>query len=256
VRVVDPRASIDDLLQDRVSGAAALTRAAAALIPGLAREPLADLLEAILRAHPSMAPLWRLASQVLAASDPAGAAERFVERLAIEEDAVAMAAAALLPDRVLTHSSSATVAMALRLRNPSGVTCTVSLPGGEGRAMAETLTTLDVDVVADEVAMDDMPADAVVVGADAVTPSVVINKVKTRELAAAATRAHVPFYVLAGSSKMIAEELPLTDLFDATPLVRVSGVVTDRGLLLPRAARYQALDTRIHPALRLLLPRL
>jgi translation initiation factor 2B subunit (eIF-2B alpha/beta/delta family) len=259
VRVADRPASIDDLLSDRTSGAAAIAAHAAALVPGRPREELADLFEAVLRAHPSMAPLWRLASQVLAASDPADAAERFVAGLAAEQEAIAAAAAPLLPDRVLTHSSSSTVLAALRLRRPASVLCTHSLPGGEGTLMTAALGPgIEAETIADELATRTIPAeaDAVVVGADAVTPSAVINKVRTRDLADAATRARVPFFVLAGSSRLVAEELPVTDLFDTTPLISVSGIVTEGGLILPRAARARALDAKLLPALRLLIPRL
>lgn len=248
----DRPATLEELVEDRTSGAAELARRAATILGATPRDDVPDIVEAVLRAHPSMAPLWRLATEVLTATDQGEAAARFVARLAADEAATAATAAALLPDRVLTHSYSSTVLAALRLRRPATVRCTISLPGGEGRLMADAIGP-GAEVVPDEAALD---ADAVVVGADAVTPTAVVNKVKTRGLAEAAARTGVPIYVLAGGTKLVGEEIPVTEPFEATPLVRVTGVVTEEGLLSPAEARARALDARLHPALRLLIPRL
>lgn len=254
--MADPWATVEELAGDRTSGAAELAERAAHALAGVPRGELPDAIEALLRGHPSMGPLWRLATEMLTGGDPPAGAERFLADLA--DDALAAAAIApRLPESVLTISYSSTVLEALRLRRPGLVVCMNSLPGGEGRQMAEAASeSTQAIVVSDEEAIERMPAAAVLTGADAVTPTMVLNKVKTREVAEAAARAGVPCYSVAGSTKLVAEELPVEPVMEPTALVLFSAIATPGGVLGPDEARTEALRARLHPALRLLIPRL
>jgi translation initiation factor 2B subunit (eIF-2B alpha/beta/delta family) len=96
--------------------------------------------------------------------------------------------------------------------------------------------------------------DVVIVGADAVTPQGVVNKIGTYALALAAREQKVPFYVLAGTEKFLPapfsqalrieekdpeevtqEVIPHSKVenryFDITPLELITGVVTQEGVI-------------------------
>jgi hypothetical protein len=252
--VDDPRALVEQLAADRTLGAAETARAAARLLAGIPREELTDAVEALLRGHPSMAPLWRLADAVL--RNGADGADGFPGTLADDGQAAAMAAA-VLPDTVLTISSSSTVAEAIRIRRPRHVVCMASHPGGEGLAMARTISAWSETTVADDdEAIRSLPAEAVVVGADAVTPAAVVNKVRTQDLVEAAAARGLPRYAVAGSGKFISIALPVVPPFEASPLELFTGIASADGLLTPKQASGRAARVRLHPALALLAERL
>jgi len=252
--VEDPRAVVEQLAADRTLGAAETARAAARALVAISGEELPDAVEVLLRGHPSMAPLWRLADAVL--RKRAGGADRFLATLADDGQAAAALAAAL-PDTLLTISSSATVAEAIRIRRPRPVVCMASHPGGEGLAMAKVVSAwTETTLAEDDEAIRSLPAEAVVTGADAITPTAVINKVRTRELAEAARARDVPCYAVAGSAKFISIALPVVPPFEATPLGTFTAVATAAGILTPEQASGRAAAVRIHPALRALAERL
>jgi translation initiation factor 2B subunit (eIF-2B alpha/beta/delta family) len=254
--VDDPRAVVEELAADRTLGAAQTARAAAGALAAIPRAELPEAVEAILRGHPSMAPLWRLADAVLRPGDHAARARAFLETLA-DDDRAAAAAAALLPDTVLTISSSSTVAEAIRIRRPRHVVCMASHPGGEGLAMAKAVSAwTETSVVEDDEAIRSLPAQAVVMGADAVTPAALINKVRTRDLSEAARARGVPCYAVAGSAKFISIALPVVPPFEATPLGVFSAIATADGLLTPQQAADRASGVRLHPALAMLAQRM
>ncbi|MGH2739934.1 MAG: hypothetical protein ACRDH6_05565, partial [Actinomycetota bacterium] len=71
--------------EDRTSGAAEIARRAAEALAALPRNDLEEAVRTLVRGHPSMAPLWRLGSEVLASDDHAHAAGRFAARLVAEQ---------------------------------------------------------------------------------------------------------------------------------------------------------------------------
>jgi translation initiation factor eIF-2B subunit delta len=227
---------------DRRSGAAEIAARAAEGLAGLGAQR--DVLRAarhLVRAHPAMAPLWRLGAACLSARDHRAVASRFAEDLHAESDAIARGVEYALPRRavILTHSSSSNVASAL-LRNRSRVQlvlCTASLPGGEGRSLARRLERagLETEVVPDATIADACErAHVAVVGADAVTENAAVNKVGTRLVALAAHEAGIGFYVLAGTSKLLPERVWRTveaPFYEETPLGLIDAVVSERGPL-------------------------
>jgi hypothetical protein len=240
---------------DRASGAAEIAHRAAEALAGISPMGLMEAIESLLSGHPSMAPLWRLATEVLTWG-PAEGSARFLDRL--EEDRVASESLAhVLPDSVVTISYSSTVAEAIRIRRPARVLCLRSEPGGEGERMAITLGSLTrAEVVEDDEGMRGLPSGAVVTGADAVTPEAVVNKVGTRALAEAAARGGVPCYAVAGETKFVATGLPVEELLEATPLGRFTAVATPWGLLSPADVSRRAGSAGLHHALNPLLERL
>src|SRR5919197_3311023 len=98
-------ATIEALADDRQGGAAEIADRAARALGVLPKQELPDAIEALLRGHPQMAPLWRLASDLLSAERHPEAAEGFLQKLATDEHAINVMAP-LMPDRILTLSYS------------------------------------------------------------------------------------------------------------------------------------------------------
>jgi translation initiation factor 2B subunit (eIF-2B alpha/beta/delta family) len=71
--------------------------------------------------------------------------------------------------------------------------------------------------------------DIVVVGADAVTPETVVNKVGTALVALAARERRKPIWVLCGSAKFAPAgwRLQLAQLFEEVPRAWFTGVIDD-----------------------------
>jgi len=127
-------------------------------------------------------------------------------------------------------------------------------PGGEGERMADVVSAwTKAEVVDDERALAEVPAGAVITGADAITPSAVVNKVKTRILAVAAGRHGIPCYAVAGRMKLVDRELPVIGPFEPTPLELFTGVGLPDGLRSPQEAAAEAMAASLHPALLPLL---
>jgi len=238
---MDPWDHIRRASTDRRSGSADIARRAAQGLAELSTKR--DVIRAarhLLRAHPPMAALWRLVVDCYDAADPGDAAATFVDELDQGSEAAVDAVRWIVTRRrvvVITYSASGTVADALlRVRGRvDRVVCPVSLPGGEGRTFARRLERdgFDVDIVADAaVARACAEADLALVGADAVTPQGVVNKVGTRLLALAAYDAGIGCYAIAPSVKMLPQLLWRDEdapAYEVTPLRLFDAVVTERG---------------------------
>ncbi|HEX8099125.1 MAG TPA: hypothetical protein VF660_02860 [Actinomycetota bacterium] len=246
-----------ELAHDRRSGAAEIARNAVDLLAALPTDRMMEGATLLLRGHPSMAPLWRLASALCAAESPGEGGRLFADLLDADQAAVAALHRVVHGRRVLTISYSSSVAELVRVACPVGVLCMRSEPGGEGIHMARAVRGwTETSLVDDATALRDPFADVVVAGADAVTPTSVINKVKTRALAEAAHERGIPVYAIAGETKFIGAELPLAPLFEPTPLELFSAVAAPHGLLDPAAAAEHARLSAVHPSLVPLLSEL
>jgi translation initiation factor 2B subunit (eIF-2B alpha/beta/delta family) len=168
---------------------------------------------------------------------------------------------------VLTYSHSTAVRMALLRALAAGrrfeVVCSESRPMSEGVALARRLTFAGIRVhLTTDAALAGWTerADLLLVGADAVLGTGVVNKVGTEPLLQAARRARIPAYVLADSSKWLsgalarlwrprdqsaAEITPLRHpnlhvhnrYFDCSPLRLLTGLVWEGGIAGPPEAR-------------------
>lgn len=242
---------------DRTSGATDLALRTAQAVAALDDDR--EILRAsrrLLDVHGAMGVLWRVFDAALTGPD---SLERLRVRIVDERDAVARSAQWALTRRVtvLTHSSSSSVRAALRRagRRVREVVCTASLPGGEGRMFAARLRRdgFETRVVADAaIAAACGGCDVVIVGADAVTPSGVVNKVGTMLCALAAREHAVACYALAGSTKQapsaIFDAAP-SAAFEQTPLTLFDAVIGERGPLGPASVRRAAGRVRLDPRL-------
>jgi translation initiation factor eIF-2B subunit delta len=109
------------------------------------------------------------------------------------------------------------------------VIATESQPLGEGLALAGALEGAGITVT--RIPDGDVPpsVSVVIVGADAVTPAAVVNKVGTAALARLAHDRGVPFYVVCTSDKLVASHqlIDPEGLYDVTPREFVTAVVTE-----------------------------
>jgi translation initiation factor 2B subunit (eIF-2B alpha/beta/delta family) len=264
----DLRQSIQLIAADRVSGASALLDAAVAVLRrALAGEAPVELVaRALCTAQPSMAGLWNASLEAVAARGDPSRFDRFVNRLARSSALLARWGVACLDDgatgmlRIATVSSSRSVLailLAIGRTRPLHVACVEGRPALEGRGLAGQLAANGVAVTlfgdaAIGVALTDI--DAVLVGADAIAPTWVMNKVGTRMLAASAAQQGRPFYVAATREKFVRESTsrrlsiregdpaeiwaaPVAGVtvrnpyFETTPLDLISGIITDAGTL-------------------------
>jgi translation initiation factor 2B subunit (eIF-2B alpha/beta/delta family) len=214
----------------------------------------------LLDARPSMAVLGNRVNRVMAgARTPAAiadvATDAIIETDTAVEEAAALGAGTVRDGPVLTLSRSGSVQRALLAGRPH-VEVLVSLPGGEGRAVAEELTAkgLSVTVVPDAAVYDRLRSgeiDSVLVGADAVTPAgAIVNKVGTRATALAAELTDTPVHAVAMSDKIRplglenGADVPLEPLFDLTPARLVTNVLTERGALTGEEIKAVAAEHR------------
>jgi translation initiation factor 2B subunit (eIF-2B alpha/beta/delta family) len=246
--MADVWATLGGIASDRDSGAAQIARAAAQALGTLTGSDVWAAIRLLLEGHPTMAPLWRLATDILSAADPDQGAEAFLDRLQTDAAAASMLAPAL-PPWVLTISFSSSVIETVRMARIRLVTCMRSEPGGEGVRMAEGVAPVRARVIEDDEAIKVVPGAAVLVGADAVTPTSLMNKVKTRALAEAAGAKGVPCYAVAGDTKFVDVELPVEQPFERVPLDLFTAIATPDGLLSPSAAAERATQAPIHPGL-------
>jgi translation initiation factor 2B subunit (eIF-2B alpha/beta/delta family) len=258
---MDPsfQARIEAIRFNRTSGATELAREAAKALMAVAGGPRCELEQAaraVVLAQPAMASLFTLANSILWSTDPEAACRAFIQRLDESARRMAEQTAALVPAHatVLTHSFSASVLGALRLARPALVISTESLPGGEGRALAETLRREGIasEVIHDAALHASMPrARIALVGADAVTSHAVTNKIGTALVALAARERGVALYAVAGTEKLLPEGRRAleSENFEPTPLAWFNGVVTEEGALSPEAVRERIAELKVHPAL-------
>jgi len=244
-------------------------------------------------AQPAMAPFIHLADAVLKASDAAPdlAAARakavetvdaFVEAAAADRERTARTAARLVRRNsvLLVYSRSSTVEKALLMAAAEGrrftVLCPEARPNMEGRILARRLAEAGIQVTAfvDAAAFSVFQtADMVLLGADALVPVGLINKVGSSGLAQLATGSGVPVYCVAGRFKMLPsaalidphrEGEHLADVwgecpkgvrvmdryYDLTQLDALKGFVVEESILSPPELRSRLRSIRLHPALR------
>lgn len=254
----------------QIQGANAIAKAALRALaadraadPGVDGEALAAVLSA---ARPNEPMLRNLLKAFLAAdSDPRGSevlAEAMLERVWVEEAAIAAAGAGLIRDgmAVFTHCHSSSAVGVLKEAHRRGVRFKVfnteTRPRFQGRITASELAAEGIEVIhmvdsAAKVALDG--ADLFLFGADAVLPSgYFVNKVGTGIFCVVASRYDVPSYCATHTLKVVrdaADEaveqrdpaevwpdapagvLVLNPAFDRVHLKYVTAFVTERGLM-------------------------
>ncbi len=279
------------IAQDRVKGASQLYLDALKILKKWIEDNSADedcfkrMLAQIVKGQPSMAPMLNLANNLLLALEEGWERvknyieeelEAFERRL---EDLIASGVDVLSKySRFATTSYSSTVREVFRaLAENSKVSLLVAKgdPVPYGLRLADELfdavsTIITTDALAPYLLKQ---VDAVVVGADSVDETGVVNGAGTFSLALAAKWYGVPFYVVCGTEKFLpqllsryhvirAEEYPGSfdrphrveyRIFDVTPIELVSGFITERGLMdREEFLRYQA-QLKVSPQFHSLL---
>jgi translation initiation factor 2B subunit (eIF-2B alpha/beta/delta family) len=256
------------LRTDNVSGATTLVELALDVLEAFTTQEasqtphefvtaLETLVDAVLAAQPSMAMMINLAQQALQACP---------DNLPLTT--------------VLTYSNSATVIAALRYAYDHGrirrVLLSESRPAYDGRPQARALLEYGIAVeYSIDMALFERLAEAnvVVVGADAVFPDHLVNKLGTHALARLAQLQGIPCFSLCAANKFLPTaatallriiEHPGQEVwpeapdglaisnryFDTTPLVLLSGIVSDQGIYTPEALRLLLQHQELSPALQ------
>ena len=288
--------SVSSLAADTRSGAAQIAERAADILLRRANAGEAPSLDAfrqeilitgwsLIQAKWAMAPLVNLVNLVLWQLEDCEtlaelrqsvwvATEQFKRQLKHHKHQVAEETLNLLPDgsSVLTLSYSSTVRHALLYAQRAGrrfeVICAETQPILSGRDMAHDLASqgLTVRLIADSTIQTALrQARLVVVGADLLSGSGLVNTVGTRELAAAARHQQIPLYSLCSSEKFLplgypapqsgvnwaapSNDLTVGRTFDLTALEDLAGIVTEQGVLPPAAIEAWLAATKLHPAL-------
>lgn len=253
---------------DRTSGAAELQAEVLSILSeALARGiDLLPLARALLEAQPSMAPVWNAIRAAVAAPTPESFQQYAQQVSRAPRALVRHAAGLLLTDassarlKLVTISFSSTVLLvldAVAQQRPLDVATAEAHPAMEGRRAATRLAAVGIPITHytdAAIGQAVTGADAVVVGADAVTPEWFLNKSGTRMLAATAAQQGTPVYVLATRDKFLSslvasrlavrEEAPgevwptpppgvtvRNPYFERTPLDLVAAIVSDVGVL-------------------------
>jgi ribose 1,5-bisphosphate isomerase len=283
---------IDEIKDDRTHGASQLARQAVNVLKvaaergqaGSAEELLLELRvvgKRLMAARPAMAPLFNIISRFLSTVSQISAEVGLdeVKRLAVSKaDELAsdslQAVAQIMKygfgliadvDRIMTHSYSSTVMAVLKeafaRHKDIEVIVTRSGPGGTGQRIVQELGVCGPLTFIDDTAagLYISTANKVMVGADRVcADGNIINGIGTYQLALAAEKASIPFYVLCEtlkfdprlkSGQVDLEEKEPSEIvepgrlppevrvrnpyFDITPLGLVTRVVTENGLLTP-----------------------
>lgn len=262
------------LEEDKVSGAAVLTERALTHLQALSTrdyDSLEDFLhllkgesQTLSHSQRSMVSLKKELSYVVEKTEKAasleearqlvkGAVEERIRFLQQAENSILSSALPLIEENalILTHSHSSTVekiVLHAHQQKPFSVVVTESRPACEGRNLAETLhkngvpVTLIVDFAA---SLFDF--DIVLVGANAVTPRYVVNKIGTKFLACT-----FPTYVACSTNKFTTGDVPIEEkdpkevyegvpvknfYFDKTPLDLMKGFITEYGILSPEQVK-------------------
>jgi translation initiation factor 2B subunit (eIF-2B alpha/beta/delta family) len=259
---------------------------------------LEALVHALLAAQPAMAPLINLANQALLSCPdtlpPSLACQqlqlmlrRFRHSACQSMAALCQQTLVLLPPQatILTYSNSATVIAALHHAHARGrvqrVILSESRPTYDGRPQALALLAhrITVEYSVDMALFDRLPeVQVILVGADAVFPHGLVNKVGTRPLAQLAQYAGIPMFSLCSSGKFLpAAAVPLVRFadhpgqevwpdappgvsirnryFETTPLSCFTGIISEHGIYAPAALRTHVQQYVLSPALLQLVSR-
>jgi hypothetical protein len=224
------------IASDAVHGAAELHARALGLAAGLPAWLLPSFGEALLEGRRDMAPLINLALALARSPDPARELDRRIVAARRATGVIARKVRVFLGPgrRVITVSRSSTVLAVLAALEPERVLCLESLPGGEGRRLAEELVGRGVPAEL----IPDAALDAAVgrvelglCGADAVTGTAFVNKTGTRRLAEALRALGRPLYVAADRTKRIPTGYYAPPgpggPFEEVPLSSAAGLIDD-----------------------------
>jgi len=263
---------VDEVKEDTGSGAAEIFRRVLDSLStvmehsgDLTVEDLRDFSIQLHLAKRSMASLFNLANRIMLSTDANDWKDTLRgSLLAMEKEfqigmvrIVENMRSTIRAKRLMTISYSSTIIHGLSSLGMEDleVILPVSRPMGEGRKMAKALAErgLRAEIIQDSMVYSVMEeVDLVLVGADAVTPQGVVNKVGTFPLVAAARHFDLPAYAVCDWMKVspvhmldpaevqtrVANNLTMRELvFEQTPLEMFTSIITDKGVLTPQGIR-------------------
>lgn len=296
---------LEDVKNDHTSGASVVAKKAISCIEVLAKEKsdvgvaaLTTEIERvsgeILKAQPNMAQLTNLFNTIFftleaersgdslaLARKISGEAKRFEENAKKAVAKVAEFGASQLisaDDTVLTHSNSSTILAIIKKAHEQGTTFQVivseSRPACEGKERARELSKMGIRtlyLIDAAISMGVERADVVLLGADSISETVMVNKIGSKGICLLAREALVPCYAASESSKFTPQKLspkkePLRDpkevwanppaetsvenyYFDEVPLDLFTGIVTEEGVLTPEEMSGKIRSQVLHPRL-------
>lgn len=173
-------------------------------------------MEIILKAHPYMAVMRRIRREIshIPSEDIPVKAKEFLESMKNAQKKIAEYFLSIVPDSLtfLTYSRSSTVFEVLKFIHENNrikrIIISEGRPDYEGIEQARAFAKLGIPV---DLTMDSSlgsfgeKADMFVVGADAITPGYIVNKIGTLPLALIANFENKPLYALASTHKFISE---------------------------------------------------
>ena len=208
------------IIQNRTSGSTSIARKTCELLSelrssGMSNEELRSILDEILNAHRPMAVLHNCIRHFLGGGNP----EDFIRNMEEHTKKASSLALDYLKSigakRVIIISSSSAVELCLS-RFDGTIYVMESRPMLEGIRMAERLSGMgkDVMVVTDAYGISMVAkgeVDAVLTGADAIYHNMVINKVGSYALYAAAKHSGIDFISIATTEKIFPDGVELSD---------------------------------------------
>lgn len=225
---------IDDIIKDTKSGSIDLALKVLKSLPEITN--LKDFSVELKRARPTMAAFLNIAHYLDHYSDAEAWhwAKNMIEKIEGIEEIIGKRVREIIGDveAVTTISSSRTVLGSIRFVKPKRVFVLRSFPGGEGESFAKKLIPLtDVKLLDDlEMVGALRESDAVLSGADCVSPSGVVNKVGTLPLAIVSKFYSIPFYVVSEEIKTVNIRCDVAEeKFEFVPIELVKAIITEEG---------------------------
>lgn len=299
------RRLISQIRDDNANGAIAISRILAHAFHALSEDPelqslslshvkasAAEMGKDAIQSQPLMGPVFNLVNDALweieEVADVLKVRERlqmicnrFMDTMNSSIQAVAEISASMIKNdtTIATISYSSTVRKAFVEAKSSGknfkVFCTESRPVGEGVELANVLAGEGIPVaLMVDAAIYSMLSkiDMILVGADAIMESGVVNKIGTLGLCMTAHSSKIESYALCSSEKIVpldyhphiqikkeAKEISkavspnvevMNYYFDLTPFRYFSGIVSEKGILQENDLKTIQATKKIHPALQ------
>jgi len=234
-----------------------------------------DTANELIKAQPIMASIFNLANTILLENiglknkeeikqNVYYSCQQFIQHLKLSRKIISELTVKIIKDdtTVITHSYSSTLLNTLIFAKEAGkninIICTESRPMNEGVQLARQLGKkgINVKLIVDAGVYSLLPdADLILVGADAVSSSGLVNKIGTHGLAIAAKQYNKTLYALCSMDKILPKEYPIifkyqknpkeiisqtiknvtpvNYYFDLTPLEFITGIITEKGILSP-----------------------
>lgn len=277
---------IEKIRLDNTSGSAELAKQAADILLFLvdnvsvtSPSKLIDLIQytanKLIKAQPIMASIFNLTNTIILENiglknneeikqNVHNSCQQFIQHLSLSTKIISELTVKIIKDEttIITHSYSSTLLNTLLFVKEVGkninIICTESRPMNEGVQLAKQLGKkgIKVKLMVDAGIYSILPdSDLILVGADAVSSSGLVNKIGTHGLAIAAKQYNKTLYALCSMEKILPKEYPIilkykknpkeiisqpiknvtpvNYYFDLTPLEFITGIITEKGILSP-----------------------